>query len=89
MSLAIQIIHGANSSYKPYLTHLCNSYLDGNNVYPRTLHKAYNILQRCETDTSNTGVSSADGVAFTTSGEVICFNNGEPGHYARECTHED
>jgi hypothetical protein len=82
MSLAILFIRGTNSNYKSYLTHLHNSYLDGNNVYPMTLYKAYNILQRRETDTSNTGVSSTDGVAFTTGCEVICFNCGKPGHYA-------
>jgi hypothetical protein len=57
MSLAIWFIHGANSNYKSYLTHLRNSYLDGNDVYPTTLHEAYNILQRRETDTSNTRTS--------------------------------
>jgi hypothetical protein len=56
MSLAIRFIRRANSNYKSYLTHLRNSYLDGNDVYPMTLHKAYNILQRRETDTSNRSV---------------------------------
>jgi hypothetical protein len=83
MSLAIQFIRSAkNSNYKSYLTHLRNSYLDGNDVYLMTLHEAYNILQWRETDTSNTRVSSNDGIAFATGGEVICFNCGEPGHYA-------
>jgi hypothetical protein len=50
MSLAIRFIRGPNSNYKSYLTHLRNSYLDGNNVYPTTLHEAYNILQRREAD---------------------------------------
>jgi hypothetical protein len=82
MSLAIRFICGTNSNYKLYLTHLRNGYLDGSDVYPMTLHKAYNILQWRETNTSNTGVSSNDCVAFATGGEVICFNCGEPGHYA-------
>jgi hypothetical protein len=89
LSLAMRFIHRANSNYKSYLTHLCNSYLDGNDIYPMTLHEAYNILQRWESDTVIAGVSNADGVAFTTGGEVICQNCGEPGHYAHDCTHED
>ena len=44
-SLAIQFIHGANDKHKAYLTHLRNSFLDGSDYYPGTLHEAYNILQ--------------------------------------------
>jgi hypothetical protein len=29
----MRFIHRANSNYKSYLTHLRNSYLDGNNIY--------------------------------------------------------
>jgi hypothetical protein len=89
LSLAMRFIRGANSNYKAYLTHLCNSYLDGNNIYPATLHEAYNILQRRESDTTTAGVSSHDGIAFTTGREVICFNCSEPGHYACDCTQDD
>ena len=28
-ALAIRFIRGTNATYKPYLTHLCNSFLDG------------------------------------------------------------
>jgi hypothetical protein len=85
----MRFIRRGNSNYKSYLTHLCNSYLDGNDIYPTTLHEAYNILQQRESDTIIAGVSNADGVAFTTGGEVTCYNCGEPGHYAPLCTHED
>jgi hypothetical protein len=47
-ALAIWFIHGANDSHKTYLTHLQNSFLDGSDYYPSTLHEAYNILQRRE-----------------------------------------
>jgi hypothetical protein len=88
LSLAMQFFRRANSNYKAYLTHLRNSYLDGNNIYPATLHEAYNLLQWQESDTTTAGVSSHDGVAFATSGEVICFNCGKPGHYAHDCTQD-
>ena len=44
-ALAIRFIRGTNAIYKGYLTHLRNSFLDGANYYPTTLHEAYNILQ--------------------------------------------
>ena len=45
MVLTNQFIKGTNASHKPYLSHLCSSYLDGLDVYPKTVQEAYNILQ--------------------------------------------
>ena len=42
--LAIRFIRGTNNNHKGYLRHLRNSYLDGRDNYPRTVHEAYNIL---------------------------------------------
>ena len=39
----IQFIRGTNI-HKGYLRHLQNSYLDGHDNYPRTVHEVYNIL---------------------------------------------
>ena len=41
-----QFIQGTNVQYKGYLRHLWNSYLDGDNLYPATVHEAYNMSQR-------------------------------------------
>jgi len=49
-ALAIRFIRGTNPQYSGYLTHLRNSFLDGNDNYPVTLHAAYNILQRRESE---------------------------------------
>ena len=43
--LAIQFIIGTNTNHKGYLHHLRNSYLDGHDNYPRTVHEAYIILR--------------------------------------------
>jgi hypothetical protein len=45
-ALAIQFIRGANAGHKGYITHHRNSFLDGSDYYPATLHEACNILQR-------------------------------------------
>jgi hypothetical protein len=89
LSLELRFIRGANGNYKSYLTHLHNSYLDGNDYYPKTLHEAYNILQRRESDVPTGSTTTSDGIAFTTAGKVICFNCGKPGHYARNCPDPD
>ena len=45
IALTIQFIKETNASHKPYLSHLCKSYLDGLDVYPNTVQEAYNTLQ--------------------------------------------
>ena len=62
--LSIQFIKGTNTSHKPYLTHLHNSYLDGLDVNPNTVQEAYNILQRRE-EIHGMSPVDGDGVAFT------------------------
>jgi hypothetical protein len=93
--LVIQFIRSANDFHKAYLTHLRNSFLDGSDYYPSTLHKAYNILQHREPEGGMTNIVDADGVAFVNAGgecgepcnlhHIICFDCGEPGHYANNC----
>ena len=61
--VAIQFIKGRNASHKPYLSHLCNSYLDGLDVYPNTVQEAYNILQRRE-EVHNVPTLEGDRIVF-------------------------
>ena len=90
--LAIRFILGTNTHHKGYLRHLQNSYLDGTDNYPRTVHEAYNILRRREEETPVHGVES-DGVSFAQSGQqwdlsnVWCYSCQQMGHYANtpEC----
>jgi hypothetical protein len=70
-ALAIRFIRGTNAKYKAYLTHLRNSFLDGSDYYPSSVHTAYNILQRRESEGGSTDIE-ADGLAFVNAG-------GEPG----------
>jgi hypothetical protein len=37
-TLAVRFIRGTNEKYKSYISHLRNSFLDGNDNYPRTVH---------------------------------------------------
>ena len=86
MALTIQFIKGTNASHRTYLTHLCNSYLDGLDVYPNTVQEAYNILQRRE-EVHGVPPVDGDGVAFAQrSGRdmstVTCYSCHQVGHYA-------
>jgi hypothetical protein len=77
-ALVVRFIRGTNAHHASYLRHLRNSYLDGYDVYPSTLHDAYNVLQRREPESSSAVVEN-DGVAFATNGQqgrnrVTCFN---------------
>ena len=66
--LAIWFIQRTNTNHKGYLHHLRNSYLDGLDNYPRTVHEAYNILRRCEEDLPPPGIEG-DGVSFAQTGQ--------------------
>ena len=90
--LAIWFIRETNSNHKGYLRHLRNSYLDGRDNYPRTVHEAYNILRRREEDMPPPTIEG-DGVSFAQSGQrrdlsnVRCYSCQQMGHYANtpEC----
>ena len=90
--LAIRFVRGTNQKHKGYLRHLRNSYLDGADNYPRTVHEAYNILRRREEDLPTHGMEN-DGVSFAQSGErrdtsnIRCYSCQQMGHYANspEC----
>ena len=66
--LAIRFVRGTNNNHKGYLRHLRNSYLDGSDNYPRTVHEAYNILRRREEETLALSVEG-DGMSFAQSGQ--------------------
>ena len=66
--LAIRFIRGTNMQHKGYLRHLRNSYLDGTDNYPRTVHEAYNILRRHVEEAPAPDFES-DGVLFAQNGQ--------------------
>ena len=90
--LAMRFIHRTNTQHKGYLHHLRNSYLDGADNYPRTIHKAYNILQR-RVEEAPAPAFESDGVSFAQSGQrqdlsnMRCYSCQQMGHYANspEC----
>jgi hypothetical protein len=97
-ALTIHFICGVNATYATYLTHIQNSFLDGNNLCPNTVHEALNILQQHEREGPNYNVKN-DGIACSNAGSmqgtsvssesgccrVNCFHCGQEGHYANAC----
>ena len=90
--LTIRFIRGTKLHHKGYLHHLRNSYLDGTDNYPRTVHEAYNIVRRCEEDAPVQSIEG-DGVLFAQSRQwqdlsnVQCYSCQQMGHYTNtpEC----
>ena len=90
--LAMRFIRGTNTQHKGYLRHLRNSYLDGADNYPRTIHEAYNILRR-RVEEAPAPAFESDGVSFAQSGQrrdlsnIRCYSCQQMGHYANspEC----
>ena len=86
-ALSIRFIRSTNVKHAGYITHLCNSYLDGQDNYPVTLHGAYHILQRWEGNDATTQIES-DSVAFAQGGVstprytsgIHCYNCQAIGH---------
>ena len=87
VALTMHFIHGTNANHCAYLQHLHNSYLDGVDIYPSSVHDAYNILQRREED--HIGMpNEQDGMSFAQTGQhhnmsqVTCYGCGGQGHFA-------
>ena len=79
----MQFVHGTNESSLKYLW---NSFLNGNNNYPRTLHDAYKILQWREQEVPM-NIDKNDGLALAqwNLDHIVCYNCNENGHYASQC----
>ena len=84
--LAIRFILGANARHSAeYLAHLKNSFLEGNNNYPKMLSKAYNILSRWEPASGTSSVlDGGEGVSFVNSGSNQTQQQRNNGSIARK-----
>jgi hypothetical protein len=87
--LAICFLQSVNNNNSPYLDHLRNSFLDGQEIFPLTLHQAYDVLQRRSMGALHNQLG--DGVAFAQKSVIVrskshitCFHCGRRGHYANE-----
>jgi hypothetical protein len=93
-ALAALFIRGAGVGAK-YLSHLRNDFLEGNDNYPSTLPKVYNVLLRRKSEEVS-HVRQEDGVAFAQQNvvpgrngrsypHVTCHGCDEAGHYQDQC----
>jgi len=94
-ALAIRFLQGANPSRSvEYISHLRNSHLEGNDLYPKTLTEAYHTLSCREPSRGGSAtLEGGEGVLFVNHGHsndqkkknIKCFNCGVKGHYANQC----
>ena len=83
---------GTNANHHAYLQHLHNSYLDRDDIYPSSVHDAYNILW-CREEDYTAMSNEQDGLSFAQAGQrrnmsqVTCYGCGGWGHFANspEC----
>ena len=70
-ALAVRFIQGANPTHNAeYHAHLQNSQLEGNDIYPKTLIKAYHTLSSCEPMRGTSmPLDGGKGVSFATQGQ--------------------
>jgi hypothetical protein len=90
--LAICFLQSVNHIYSSYLEHLRNSFWDGQEIYPTTLHQAYNVLQRRSMPVPQSPLSGCDVVAFaqdssgtSNNDHIICFQCGQQGVEGLPC----
>lgn len=73
-AMAVQFLKQANSTFRSYLIHLRNSFLDGIDFYPTNVHQAYNILQRRESESGGVPIIENEGIAFVNAGQKVPNN---------------
>mmetsp|Transcript_13928 Transcript_13928/g.20062 ORF Transcript_13928/g.20062 Transcript_13928/m.20062 type:complete len:172 (-) Transcript_13928:274-789(-) len=99
--LVVIFINGTNQDYNKYKAHLRDSYLEGNDVYLKSVHDAYPILNR-RSEENNGSETIESGMALVTTGEqedngnlftttsqsannVKCYNCQQLGYYSNQC----
>jgi hypothetical protein len=99
--LAMTMLTAADvTRYSRLLEDLDNDYTKGNDNYPRTVTKAYNLIINYRQARPEARIyHNAEGVPFANIGEegderapkdrshIICFNFQTKGHYANKCPH--